>query len=115
LCYPRVDSLACSFIPAIKAAQSNTRWSKIAREKFFSLDFSKLDYIFILINHNNAHWALGLVSCKDKTMNYYESWKWDDGGIFYGITGSLFPLSLCPKEIIGKYNVVLIYPIKKFL
>jgi hypothetical protein len=35
------------------------------------------------------------------------------GEFFIALQDLFFPLSLCPKEIIGKYNVVLIYPIKK--
>ncbi|KAI9550645.1 hypothetical protein GHT06_004414 [Daphnia sinensis] len=53
LAYPWVDSLVCCFIPALKAAQSNT---------------------------NNAHWALVSVSCREKIITYYDSLKGNDRG-----------------------------------
>jgi Ulp1 family protease len=73
-------------------------WSEIVKKKIVSLDFSKLDYTVIPINHNIAHRALVSASCKDKTINYYDSLKWNDGVILVALQDLFLVVSILRKR-----------------
>ena len=66
--YLFLSSFALTFTPNYRKLE---RWFK---KGGFTLD-TDVERIFIVINYNNEHWALGLIDMKEKTLVYYDSLK----------------------------------------
>lgn len=54
------------------------RWAKRAK-----VDVSEMDYIFVPINHNQAHWALAVVDNVNEKIDYVDSLNGDGTSILY--------------------------------
>ncbi|KAH3665470.1 hypothetical protein OGAPHI_003654 [Ogataea philodendri] len=63
-----------------KGYSSVKRWTKRAK-----VDVTKLDYIFVPINLNQSHWALGVINNKEKAFQYYDSLYGNGEDVIYNL------------------------------
>lgn len=85
---PKVKSLSCFFSPSLLRAQDNGNW-KVVKKTVQRLNLSAVDYILIPINHNDVHWTLVSLSCKEKALRFYDSLG-GEGGEILKLIANLF-------------------------
>ena len=67
---PKIHIFSTHFYSTLssKGYKGVARWAKRAK-----IDVTQLDYIFVPVNLNQVHWALGVINNKDRSFQYYDS------------------------------------------
>ncbi|KAG7886411.1 hypothetical protein KL938_000064 [Ogataea parapolymorpha] len=79
---PQIHIFSTHFYSNLSTRGYNSvrRWTKRAK-----VDVTKLDYIFVPINLNQSHWALGVINNKEKAFQYYDSLYGSGDDILYNL------------------------------
>ncbi|GME66554.1 unnamed protein product [[Candida] boidinii] len=67
---PKIHIFSTHFYSTLssKGYKGVARWAKRAK-----INVTQLDYIFVPVNLNQVHWALGVINNKDRSFQYYDS------------------------------------------
>ncbi|KAG7728744.1 hypothetical protein KL933_001977 [Ogataea haglerorum] len=79
---PQIHIFSTHFYSNLSTRGYNSvrRWTKRAK-----VDVTKLDYIFVPINLNQSHWALGVINNKERAFQYYDSLYGNGDDILYNL------------------------------